>query len=55
MFYDHQFCHRKLSESSGFITHLYCYLYTDCIFILRHPDDGHWSDQNSLVNNNNID
>ena len=55
MFYDLQFCHRKLSESSGFITHLYCYLHTDCIFFIKHPDDGHWSDQNILVNNKNID
>jgi hypothetical protein len=45
MFYDRQFCRRKLNASSGFITHLYNCLYTDGIFVIRHPDDGHWSDQ----------
>jgi hypothetical protein len=31
---------------------LYNYLYIDYIIVVRHPDDGHWSDRNMLVENN---
>ena len=33
---------------------LYNYSYTDCILVTRHPGDGHRSDRNMLVKNNNI-
>jgi len=29
-------------------------LNNNCILVLRHPDDGHKSDQNMLVKNNNM-
>jgi len=33
---------------------LYNYMYTDFINLIRHPDDGHWSGRNMLVENNDI-
>jgi hypothetical protein len=33
---------------------LYNYSYTDCILVTRQPYDGHRSDRNMLVKNNNI-
>ena len=35
-------------------TFLYNYSYIDCVLVTRHPDDGHRSDRNTLVKNNNI-
>jgi hypothetical protein len=32
----------------------YNHLYTDCILVIRHPDDGHMSDRNMLVKTNSI-
>lgn len=31
---------------------LYNYLYTNCMFVIRHPDDGHTCDRNMFVKNN---
>jgi len=28
------------------------YLHNDYIIVIRHPDDGHWSGRNMLVENN---
>ena len=32
----------------------YNYLYIDYIIVIRQTDDGHWSDRNMLVENNNV-
>ena len=32
---------------------LYNYWYINCIFVIRHPDDGHKSDRNIFGKNNN--
>ena len=33
---------------------LYNCLYSDYIIVIRHPDDGHWSGRNMLVENKNF-
>jgi hypothetical protein len=35
----------------GLLYH-YNYLYTECVLVITHPNDGHRSDQNMLVKNN---
>jgi len=41
---------------NGFIIHyhtfLHNYLYTNCMLVIRHPDDGHTCDRNMFVKNN---
>ena len=33
---------------------MYNYLYTNCILVIRQPDDGHKRDRNMLMKNNNM-
>ena len=48
--------YRKTKYNTKWFYHrfVYNYLCTDCILVLTHPDDGHSSDRNMLVRNNNM-
>ena len=48
--------YRKIKHNTKWFYHtfVYIYLYTECMLVITHPNDGHRSDRNMLVKNNNM-
>ena len=45
---------QKFNNGWFYYTSLYNYLYTNCIPVMHHPDNGHKGHWNMLENNNNM-